>query len=197
MGAGLLSYRLLLFEKSEAGTFLSPHEYPAQAMTAVTTHDLPTLRGFWTGRDIELKEACGLYPDPSLIERDRAARDHDKQALLAALKKAHLLPKRYPSQTMAIPELDDMLSRAIYTFLARTPSRLLGVPLEDLLGDSETPNLPGASGNKYPIWRIKAGHPGLTMETWSRIPTVRMLTQILTCERPFRQVEETRKQLAS
>jgi 4-alpha-glucanotransferase len=197
MGSGLLSYRLLLFEKSEAGRFFSPQEYPAQAMTAVTTHDLPTLRGFWTGRDIELKEAFGLYPDPSLIERDREARDHDKQALLAALKKAHLLPKRYPSQTTGIPELDDVLSRAVYTFLARTPSRLLGVPLEDLLSDSETPNLPGASDNKYPIWRIKAGPAGSTMETWSKIPTVRMLAQILTCERPLRQVEETGTQLAS
>jgi 4-alpha-glucanotransferase len=197
MGSGLLSYRLLLFEKSEAGRFFSPQEYPAQAMTAVTTHDLPTLRGFWTGRDIELKEAFGLYPDPSLIERDREARDHDKQALLTALKKAHLLPKRYPSQTTGIPELDDVLSRAVYTFLARTPSRLLGVPLEDLLSDSETPNLPGASDNKYPIWRIKAGPAGSTMETWSKIPTVRMLAQILTCERPLRQVEETGTQLAS
>ena len=166
-------------------------------MTAVTTHDLPTLRGFWTERDIELKAALGLYPDPSLIKRDREARQHDKQALLTALKKSHLLPKRSPSQGTAILELDDVLSCAVYTFLARTPSRLLGVPLEDLLGDSETPNLPGASGDKYPTWRIKAGPTGSTMETWSKIPTVRLLTQILTCERPLRQVEETRTQLAS
>lgn len=186
MGAGLLSYRLLLFEKSKVGRFFSPHEYPTQAMTAVTTHDLPTLRGFWTGRDIELKEAFGLYPDPSLIERDRDARHHDKQALLAALKKAQLLPKQYPSQATAIPELDDVLSRAVYTFLARTPSRLLGVPLEDLLSDRETPNLPGAPGDKYPIWRVKAGPAGSTMETWAKIPAIRMLTQILFHERPLR-----------
>ncbi|MDQ6735441.1 MAG: 4-alpha-glucanotransferase, partial [Nitrospirota bacterium] len=197
MEAGLLSYRLLLFEKSATGTFFSPHEYPAQAMTAVTTHDLPTLRGFWTGRDIELKAAFGLYPDPSLIERDKEARHHDKQALLAALKKAHLLPKRYVQQAAAISELDDVLSRAVYTFLARTPSRLLGVPLEDLLRDCETPNLPGAPGDKYPVWRIKAGPAGSTIETWSKIPAVLMLAQVLTRERPLRQVKETRKQLAS
>lgn len=186
MRAGLLSYRLLLFEKSVTGTFLLPHQYPAQAMTAATTHDLPTLRGFWTGRDIELKEALGLYPDSTLIERDKTARHRDKQALLAALKKAHLLPREYPSQATASPELDDTLSRAIYTFLARTPSRLLSVPLEDLLGDYETPNLPGAPADKYPVWRIKAGPDGATMETWSKIPAVRMLAQIVSRERPLR-----------
>lgn len=195
--AGLLSYRLLLFEKSEAGMFLPPHDYPTQAMTAVTTHDLPTLHGFWTGRDIELKEALHLYPEPALIERDKKARHRDKQALLVALKKAHLLPKECLPQATAFPELDDALSRAIYTFLARTPSRLLGVPLEDLLGDCETPNLPGVPADRYPIWRIKAGPAGSTMETWPNIPAVRMLAQALSRERPLRQFTEPRKQLAS
>jgi len=197
MEAGLLSYRLLLFEKSDAGGFLPFHEYPAQAMTAVTTHDLPTLRGFWTGRDIALKEALGLYPDPALIAHDKEARHRDKQALLTALRKAHLLPKHYSQQTAAIPEPNDVLSQAIYTFLARTPSRVLSVPLEDLLGDYETPNLPGAPLGKYPVWRIKAGPADSTMETWSKIPDVRMLTQILARERPLGQIEKTRTQLAS
>ena len=196
MGAGLLSYRLLLFEKSKAGAFLLPQRYPLQAMTAVTTHDLPTLRGFWAGRDIEWKDALGLYPDPALIERDKEARHRDKQALLAALKKTHLLPQHYP-QAAALPELDDALSQAVYTFLARTPSRLLAVPLEDLLGDNETPNLPGAPVGQYPGWRMKAGPVGSTMETWSKISHVRMLTQILARERPLPQITETREELAS
>ena len=192
MGAGLLSYRLLLFEKSEAGAFLLPQHYPSQAMTAVTTHDLPTLRGFWAGRDIEWKDALGLYPDPAFIERDKQARHRDKQALLAALKKTHLLPPHYP-KAAAIPELDNALSQAVYTFLARTPSRLLVVPLEDLLGDDETPNVPGAPVGQYPSWRMKAGPIGSTMETWSKISHVRMLAQILTRERPLPQAQKPAK----
>ena len=196
MRSGLLSYRLLYFEKSDAGTFHPPPHYPAQAMTAVTTHDLPTLRGFWTGRDIELKEKLGLYPDDILIERDKDTRHRDRQALLAALKQARVLPKEYPGGS-TLPELNETLYRAVYTYLARTPCSLLAVPLEDLLGDRETPNLPGAPGDEYPVWRIKAGPAGSTMETWLRLPHVRMLAQVLTRERPLRQFKETRKQLAS
>lgn len=194
--AGLLSYRLLFFEKSDTGTFLRPQQYPAQAMTAVTTHDLPTLRGFWTERDIELKEQLGLYPDGTLIERDRNTRTRDRQALLRALKRARVLPTEYP-EVSSLSELDETLCRAVYTYLARTPSYLLAVPLEDLLGDRETPNLPGAPGDKYPVWRIKAGPPGSTMESWSRLPHLRMLAHILNRERPLRPFKEARKQLAS
>ena len=196
MQAGLLSYRLLFFEKSDTGIFIPPRHYPQQAMTAVTTHDLPTLRGFWTERDIELKEKLGLYPDGMLVERDKDTRRRDRQALLAALKRARVLPKDYPEGT-AIPELDETLCRAVYTYLARTPCYLLAVPLEDLLGDLETPNLPGAPGHKYPVWRIKAGPDSSTMETWSRLPRTRMLAQVLRRERPLRQTKGARKQLAS
>ncbi len=196
MQAGLLSYRLLLFEKSDAGTFFSPHHYPQQAMTAVTTHDLPTLRGFWTGRDIDLKEEFGLYPDDTLIKRDKDTRHRDRQALLTALKNARLLSKEYPEGS-TVPELDETLCRAVYTYLARTPCFLLAVPLEDLLGDCETPNLPGAPGDKYPVWRMKAGPAGSTMETWSRLPHARMLAQVLRRERPLRKFKKPANKLAS
>lgn len=186
MKTGLLSYRLLFFEKSGDGKFLSSARYPEQAMTAVTTHDLPTLRGFWSGRDIELKKTLGLYPEPKLIARDKDARHRDRQALLKRLRKTGLLPRSYSRNAEAIPELDDTLRSAVYTFLARTPSHLLAVPLEDLLDDRDTPNLPGASGDRYPVWRIKAGPSDSTLETWPRLPAVRRLAHILSSERPIR-----------
>jgi 4-alpha-glucanotransferase len=155
-------------------------------MTAVTTHDLPTLRGFWAGRDIELKEQLGLYPDNILIARDRDARHRDRQALLSALKHARLLPKDYPEASITT-EPDETLCQAVYTYLARTPCYLLAVPLEDLLGDRETPNLPGAPAHQYPVWRRKAGPAASTLDTWSRLLRTRMLAQILTRERPLRQ----------
>jgi (1->4)-alpha-D-glucan 1-alpha-D-glucosylmutase len=196
MQAGLLSYRLLFFEKSDAGTFLPPHRYPQQAMTAVTTHDLPTLRGFWTGRDIDLKEELALYPDDTLVRRDKDTRARDRQALIRALKTAHVLPKEYSVKSSG-SDLDETLCLAVYTYLARTPCYLLAVPLEDLLGDRDTPNLPGAPADQYPVWRMKAGPVGSTMETWSRLPRVQMIARVLRRERPLRQVKEARKRLAS
>src|SRR5687768_11416052 len=165
-------------------------------MTAVTTHDLPTLRGFWTGRDIELKKELGLYPDDTLIDRDKETRHRDRHAILTALKDARVLPNDYPKASIA-SELDETLCRAVYTYLARTPCYLLAVPLEDLLGDRDTPNLPGASDKTYPVWRMKAGPPGSTMETWPRVPRARMLAQVLSRERPLPQFKGARKQLAS
>jgi 4-alpha-glucanotransferase len=186
MQGGLLSYRLLLFEKSGDGKFIPSGRYPAQAMTAVTTHDLPTLRGFWSGRDIELKERFGLYPDPKLIVRDNDVRRRDRQGLLDTLHEFGVIPRDYPRDADKVPTMDDTLRSAIYTFLARTPSYLLALPLEDLLDDCDTPNLPGASGDLYPVWRIKAGPSGSTLESWPRLRSARLLGQVLSRERPFR-----------
>ena len=128
-------------------------------MTAVTTHDLPTLRGFWSGRDIELKERFGLYPDPKLIVRDNDIRRRDSQGLLDTLHTSGLVPHNYPRDAKKVPTMDDTLRSAVYTFLARTPSHLLSVPLEDLLNDRDTPNLPGASGDLYPVGESKQALP--------------------------------------
>ena len=59
---GLLSYRVLYFAKHWHGdhSFLAPHDYPAQALVTVTTHDLPTFTGYWCGRDLELGEVPPL-----------------------------------------------------------------------------------------------------------------------------------------
>jgi 4-alpha-glucanotransferase len=45
MARGVLSYRLLWFEDAP------PPDWPRQSMAAVTTHDLPTIAGVWSGRD--------------------------------------------------------------------------------------------------------------------------------------------------
>lgn len=57
----VLSYRLLWFETSP------PEHWPEHALAAVTTHDLPTVAGVWTGADHQaaamrprLRERCGL-----------------------------------------------------------------------------------------------------------------------------------------
>ena len=58
--AAVLSYRPLLFEKDAAGEFLPPLAYPREALTCLSTHDLPTWRGFWDGHDLKLRRELGL-----------------------------------------------------------------------------------------------------------------------------------------
>lgn len=181
VAGGLLSYRLLLFEQTAKGQFAKPSRFPRHAAASIATHDLPTLRGFWIGRDIELKTQLKLYIKPEWRERDVATRARDKQALLDALAKERLLPKGCPQSADAIPTMTDELCRAVYAYVARTPSRLLLPSLEDLLGDVETPNLPG--DHAYPSWRIKAGPDGSTWEDWTKLDQVHRLAQVICKQR--------------
>lgn len=177
MAGGLLSYRLLLFEQTAKGRFAKPSRFPVQAAAAVATHDLPTLRGFWIGRDIEWKTQLKLYIKSQWRERDMATRDRDKQALLDALARERLLPAGCPRTADAVPVMTDELCRAVYAYVARTPSRLVLLSLEDLLGDIETPNVPG--DHAYPSWRIKAGPSESSWEDWGKLDGVRQLAAVL------------------
>lgn len=153
--AGILSYRVILFEKRANGAFRSPGQYPENALVSATTHDLPTLRGFWLGRDIEIKSQIGFYPSSNDAEAEWEQRERDRVAFIKALKREKLLPSKafqhLPSQ------ISNEFCQAIYAYLARTPSRMLIIPLEDLLGEVETPNFPGIPGSAYPSWRMKIG----------------------------------------
>lgn len=150
--AGLLSYRLLFFEREPGGAMIPPHAYPEQALVAATTHDLPTLKGFWAGRDIIIKEEGGVYLRKKDIEQEQRRRAEDRERLWEALHREGLCAAQ------AIPpSLPDDMLQAMYQYLGRTPSRLLIVQLEDLLAELDTPNLPGAPDSVYPSWRVRIG----------------------------------------
>ena len=68
--SGVFSYRVFYFEREASGRFLAPEDYPVQAMAAVTTHDLPTLAGFWQGRDLAFRREAQLYTEPLQAEAD-------------------------------------------------------------------------------------------------------------------------------
>jgi 4-alpha-glucanotransferase len=63
----MLSYRLFYFERNYPDpSFLPPGGYPRMALCAVTTHDLPTIYGYWKGRDLKVRRQLGKYPDDTL-----------------------------------------------------------------------------------------------------------------------------------
>lgn len=150
---GILSYRLLYFERHPDGRFRLPEEYPRQALVSSTTHDLPTLAGFWTGRDIAARLEAGLVSEAE-ARAQQQARAADKQRILDALFQAGLLPEWFPRRAEEIPELTGELHNAVIGFLAKTPSMLLLVNQEDLTKETEQQNLPGSTW-QYPNWRRK------------------------------------------
>jgi (1->4)-alpha-D-glucan 1-alpha-D-glucosylmutase len=148
---GILSYRVLWFERDAKGGFLAPELYPVQAIAIPTTHDLPTLAGFWTGRDIDTRAGLGLYPGDAARGAAVADRAADRARLAAALEAAGL-PAPDPEAAGAAPPPD--LADAVHGLIGRTAAGLAAVQLEDVLGVLDAVNLPGTF-REYPNWRHK------------------------------------------
>lgn len=143
-GWGIWSYRVLTFERNRDGAFLAPAHYPRDALASFGTHDLATFAGWMSGRDLAVKRALGLDPGETDEERERA-----RAALAAALERAGL------GSTCDFA--------AVTRFLARTPSRLVVVTIEDALGVIDQPNLPGTV-DEHPNWRQRLP---VALEDWA------------------------------
>ncbi len=150
---GVLSYRLFFFEKNELGEFRDSTEYPWQALVSSTTHDLPTLAGFWTGADIEARRAAGLIDESSYTEQ-WTVRAREKQKMLDRLFAQGLLQADLPRAAAAYPGWTGELHNAAIGFLARTPSQLLAINQEDITKEPYQQNLPGTTW-QYPNWSRK------------------------------------------
>lgn len=147
--AGVLSSRILLFERDPRGAFRPARSYSRRALVTANTHDLPTLAGFWTGRDLEVQREIGLLPDDESLRRARIRRERDRRALTRRLVREGLL--RSAEATPSYPEI----CAAVHTFLCRTPAPLVGVALDDLAAETEPVNVPGVPPERYPSWTRK------------------------------------------
>jgi 4-alpha-glucanotransferase len=145
------SYKVLLFEKDADGRFRGPDEYLRRAMAAVTTHDLPTLRSFWEGSDLELRDRLGLYPNDAIRHFVYEERALDRRQLIAAMNAAGMGPL---DPTLATGEWDDELARAIHLYLARSTAALVVLQIEDLIGMNDPVNVPGTH-DEHANWQRK------------------------------------------
>jgi 4-alpha-glucanotransferase len=145
------SYRVLLFEKHADGRFKAPGEYPRRAIATITTHDLPTLNGYWSASDVTLRQRLELYPSDEMRQQVLAERVRDRHALLAALSEQGLA---VPGCAGSDVSYGADLSRAIHDYLARTASALVILQAEDLLGMPDPVNVPGTS-DEHANWQRK------------------------------------------
>jgi 4-alpha-glucanotransferase len=126
---GVLSYRLLWFEPSRPDS----GAWPEQALAAVTTHDLPTVAGLWTGADLAVQHSLGLVPNDAGMAaiRDKLAGwiDADEST-----------------------PVTEVIERT-YRLLGRASCELVTATLEDALALEERPNVPGTV-DEWPNWAI-------------------------------------------
>ncbi|MEM7443374.1 MAG: 4-alpha-glucanotransferase [Pseudomonadota bacterium] len=149
--SGVLSYRVMMFERVGEDLFARAETYPEDALVTFGTHDLPTLAGFWTGADLAVRRHFELYPSEEVRDADAADRIADRRRLIDALIDAGVWPADPPADSEQL-QLSNALIEAIQRYLAKTPSRLMMVQLEDLLGLPDMMNLPGTV-HEHPNWR--------------------------------------------
>jgi 4-alpha-glucanotransferase len=143
----MLGMRVLWFERDEDGGFLPPEDYARDAAAMTGTHDLATVAGWWRGRDIAWNWQLGRTSRAADEAEDQAARSEDRAKLWSALVAAGVADMPEPG-----PEDDGRVVDAAMAFIGRTPSALAIVPLEDVIGAIEQPNLPGTI-DEHPNWR--------------------------------------------
>lgn len=170
---GVFSYRLFYFEKDDAGNFHNPQDYPEQALAAISTHDLPTLAGYWALRDIEIRRDLGIITDPEQVRAARLERIHDKRRIIDLLFRNGFIDQEAACrlQAQAEPEITPELHRGIIGFLVSTPSKLVVLNQEDLFLEPDQQNLPGTT-TQYPNWKRKMHY---SLEELANNPGVREL----------------------
>lgn len=146
--AGIYGMSVLWFERTN-NRFKPPPIWPPEAIAMTSTHDLPTVAGWWRGCDLKMRAQLGMLPD---LPQAQAERDKDRKALWRAFGSAKVADSDLPSADDAKRAAD-----AAVKFIAATPSRLALLPLEDALASEEQPNLPGTI-DEHPNWRRR--YPG-------------------------------------
>ena len=135
---GMLGMRVLPFERDAGGAFLPPDTWSERAIAMTATHDIPTVAGWWKGRDLEWRARIAERP---VSPEDSANRARERTALWQAVGNG--APK---------PDDPATVVDAAIAAVAGTPCPLAIIPVEDLLGLDEQPNLPGTI-DEHPNWR--------------------------------------------
>jgi glycogen debranching enzyme len=162
--AGIFSYRVLWFEREGAG-FKQPDSYPAQALSCLASHDLPTFSGWRAGRDIEIARAIGQLAGEDIPAR-KAARAAEVSLLDAVA---------------GSPGAGEIAaSAAVHGLVASTPSQIMLVQADDLSGEADPLNVPGTD-REWPNWRRRVSVP---VEGLGESPRAQSILAAVKRERP-------------
>ncbi len=150
---GLLSYRLFYFERDSEGNLIPYFHYPNRALVSLSTHDLPTLAGFWAGLDIDKRLEIGRIK--SIDEPEfRKERTNHKAKIIERLVKDGALPDHTAHQAWIETFPTDDLHTAALKFVFSTPCAIALINQEDIFLDTRQQNLPGTTWEN-PNWVTK------------------------------------------
>jgi len=153
MAKDVLSYRLFYFERDGEGNLTPHYAYPEAALVSISTHDLPTLAGFWSGVDIATRETIGQLS----AERSKEfteERSRSKAKILERLVQDGFLNDQDARSAWEADFPTDELHSAVVGFLLHTPSKLVMINQEDVFLDVRQQNFPGTT-RENPNWVTK------------------------------------------
>lgn len=150
----VLGTSVLWFEHTTAQAdgevvFPSSRSWSPHAVATTTTHDLPTVAGWWCGRDLQWRRQLNQITKDELAKQE-STRMREKKALCRAL--SHAGEGDLHPCTASLHSI----RQAVLAFVASAPAPLVLIPIEDLLGQIEQANLPGAPTGgtiAHPDWR--------------------------------------------
>ena len=143
---GVLGTSILWFETDD-GRPRPPETWRELCLASVTTHDLPPTAGYLAGEHVRLRDALGLLT--RTVEEELAVAEQERSVFIAELHGRGLIDED-ASEEQVVAALNELLTRS--------PSRLLGVAVSDLVGDRRTQNQPGTH-RQYPNWRVPLSGP--------------------------------------
>lgn len=149
---GILGMQVLWFEQ-ENGLYRDPSRWRSDTMATTTTHDLPTISGWWKGRDIEWNQHLHRLPEGKTAQEEFQQREREKRTMWDAFLHARVAEGEAPGV-----EATETVVNCALKFIAKSPSPLTIAPVEDILGISEQPNLPGTI-DEHPNWRRRLPLP--------------------------------------
>ena len=144
-------------------------------MATLSTHDVPTLSGFWHCDDLKRGQQLGLYKDEVVLQQLFGQRHANKQRILDSLHGHNRLPQDYPRSVDHLA-MDRTLNYALQQHLAAGAHQLLCLQIEDWLEMTQPVNVPGTS-NEYPNWRRKLS---VELEQWTENTAISSLLHSLT-----------------
>ncbi|MCA9842503.1 MAG: 4-alpha-glucanotransferase, partial [Cyanobacteria bacterium HKST-UBA03] len=139
----ILSYKVFFFERKSQTEYKTVEDYPRQALVTTSTHDIPTLNGFWQGEDNAVRDKLDLFPNDEMRKRLYDDRTVAKQGILNLLAERGLLPEGVSQDAGKVVQVSYPLNLAIHRFLSQTPSLLQMIQLEDVLEQIPQANMPG------------------------------------------------------
>ena len=153
--AGMLGMQVMWFERQHWGDnapFKQPVHWSPESVGMTTTHDLPTVAGWWVGRDLEWRARLGLFADGANQEEQWRVRERDREQLVQAINAAGFGSDKVDASAPHAP------LKAVFEFIGTANCPLVVVPLEDVLALEEQPNFPGTI-DTHPNWRRRIGVP--------------------------------------